>query len=251
MRGLIFIALCIRLLVIFMLLLCTNQLCGRAMNIRKLLAGIGISFLYALLCMKPDLYFLGNRLWYFVFTVLVAFATFGMERSSLRPITVFLLINLILDSIATDRTDLVSGVISVVGLVVLYLIGFWEHSETIVPVQLVYKDKQVHISALRDTGNRLVDPVTGKPILIVGADVAKKLTGLTDRQLAHPVETVGLLPGLRLIPYSTIGKQGSFLLAMRIQEVKIGKRKSNGLVAFAPVNIGAGESYQALTGGIL
>lgn len=251
MRSLILLALCIRLLVIFMLLVSTDQLCGQPIIIKRLLRGVLIGLLYALACMRQDLYFLGNKLWYFVFTILIALAAFGMEKRSVRPVIVFFLINLILDGIASDRTDIVSGLVSVVGLLALYLMGFLSHGEILIPVQLSHNGKVLQIYALRDTGNRLVDPVTGKPILIVGADIATELVGLTEKQLRHPVEAMGSLPGMRLIPYSTIGQQGQLILAMKVQEVRIGKRKRNGLVAFAPVNIGTVDTYQALMGGNL
>ena len=66
------------------------------------------------------------------------------------------------------------------------------------------------------------------------------------------VETVatGQYPGLRLIPYRTIGQSAGFLAAMRMENVKIGKWQGSRLVAFAPAGLDAEETYQALTGGI-
>ena len=104
----------------------------------------------------------------------------------------------------------------------------------------------MRLTALRDTGNSLRDPITGKPVLIVGADIAEKLTGLSPAALRDPVRTMGSLPGLRLIPYRTVGNTG-FLLALRIPSVKIGNRQGSALVAFSPHILGSG--YQALTGG--
>lgn len=250
MRGLIFLALAIRFMVLFMLLLGTNQICGRMVSASRLLCGALTGIVYAMACMKPELYFLGNRIWYFVFTLLIGMVAFGMERTAIRPITVFFLINLILDSVASDQTDLVSGAISLVGLAGLYLMSFWEHAGSLVPVQLTHNGRQIKLMALRDTGNRLLDPVTGKPMLVVGADIALQLLGLTPEQLKNPVETVGQIKGLRLVPYSTIGRSGALMLAMRIQEVKLGKQKNSALVAFAPENLGSKGTYQALTGGM-
>ena len=100
--------------------------------------------------------------------------------------------------------------------------------------------------ALRDTGNCLIDPITGGSVLVIGAQAAEKLTGLTAGQLKDPLRTMGQLPGLRLIPYKTIGNTG-FLLALKIPEAKIGNRQGSTIVAFSPLILGT--NYQALTGG--
>ena len=118
------------------------------------------------------------------------------------------------------------------------------------PVELAYGDKHLHITALQDTGNTLRDPVTGRDVLVVGADVASELIGLTPHQLQSPVESVGVLPGLRLIPYHSVGTR-SFMLAMRLQNVKIGTWQGSSLVAFAPEGLSSEGTYQALTGGLV
>ena len=118
-----------------------------------------------------------------------------------------------------------------------------------VPVVIGLGEEKLELLALRDTGNTLRDPITGREVLVVGADVAGELTGLTREQLLAPVESVGALEGLRLIPYRTVNNGSGFLLALRLQDVIIGKRRGNSLVAFAPEEISAEGAYQALTGG--
>ena len=116
----------------------------------------------------------------------------------------------------------------------------------LIPVELSYMGKTLHITALRDTGNQLRDPITGRQVLIVGADIAGKLTGFSPAALEDPVKTMGAIPGLRLIPYRTVGNTG-FLLALKLSDVKIGNRQGHTVVAFSPLVLGS--KYQALTGG--
>jgi len=104
---------------------------------------------------------------------------------------------------------------------------------------------------LEDTGNCLRDPVTGASVLVVGAQAARLLTGLTQQQLRSPLTTLGTIPGLRLIPYRTVGTGAGLLLAMRFQNVRIGSWQGSTLVAFAPEGLEMGHPYQALTGGLL
>ena len=96
-------------------------------------------------------------------------------------------------------------------------------------------------------------PKTGEQVLVAGADIAEKLLGLTTQQLLHPVETLSksTFPGLRLIPYRSVGQPGAMLLAVRFQNARVGKRQMHPLVAFAPQRIAAGEMYQMLTGGVI
>ena len=118
-------------------------------------------------------------------------------------------------------------------------------------MRLCWGDREMNILALKDTGNTLRDPLTGEQVLVAGADVGKELLGLTPHQLQNPVETVGRIPGLRLIPYHAVGQPGSMLLALRIQNAQIGNRKAQPLVAFAPQVLARGELYQMLTGGVV
>lgn len=120
--------------------------------------------------------------------------------------------------------------------------------QALLPVELCYNGTSVKLTALKDTGNTLRDPITGESVLVVGADVAQSLTGLSPQQLRSPLSTIGALPGLRLIPYKTVAGRG-FLLAMPLKDARIGTYRGSSIVAFAPEGIGNGN-YQALTGGI-
>ena len=119
--------------------------------------------------------------------------------------------------------------------------------QNLIPVELCYGEQIFQLTALRDTGHSLRDPITGKNVLIVGADMAQRLTGLCPRELRDPVGTMQSIPGLRLIPYQTVGNTG-FLLAIFVAQAKIGERQGSAVVALSP-NV-FGSHYQALTGGI-
>ena len=122
-----------------------------------------------------------------------------------------------------------------------------------VPVTLSYQGRTASFTALRDTGNTLHDPITGEPVLVVSGQIGEALTGLTQRELASPLETLAArpLPGLRLIPYHAVGNPGGLLLAMRFPGAMVGKKQQNVLVAFAAEGLGHTGMYQALTGGAL
>lgn len=240
-------------LVDFLLLLGTNRLCGYPLGGKRASLAALLGGIYAGLCMLPGFSFLGNFLWRTVSLGLMSCIAFGATKSALRRGVVFTLLSMAMGGISlfVNSRGFWSVAISAVGVCLLCLVGFQNKLgvQSFVPVELTYGEKKICLTALQDTGNTLRDPVTGADVLVVGADVAQKLTGLTRSQLRAPVEFLDAIPGLRLIPYRTVGQGNGFLLALKLKDVKIGNRKGNTLVAFAPEGLHPEGAYQALTGG--
>ena len=216
----------------------------------RLLPAAAFGGLYGSICMMPGWGFLGSFGWRLVFLGISAVMAFGLRRTALRRYVLFLLLHLALTGATAGLqgrfwTAVAAG--SIVGL--MGAAAFLERPGTFVPVELCHGDRVVKLTALRDTGNTLTDPITGEAVLVVGADVAQKLTDLTAAQLRCPVTAMTLHPGLRLIPYKTIDRPSGMLLAMRIPRAKIGSRKGSALVAFAPEGLDEKGRYQALMGG--
>lgn len=211
--------------------------------------------LYGGACLLSDFRFLGNTFWRVVMLCLIAAIAFGWNRSMLQRGGIFILLSMALGGIATGMGSgsMTFLLLAAVFLCVLCMVGFrgGRLQQEYVPVTLRWKDRELSVIALKDTGNTLHDPVTGEQVLVAGADVAVKLLGLTRQQLDRPVETLGsgILPGARLIPYHAVGRPCGFLLAVRISHAVIGNAPAQPLVAFAPEPIAKGQMYQMLTGG--
>ncbi len=243
-------------LVDFLLLLGTNRLSGHPPGVKRAALAAVLGGLYGGVCLVPKLYFLGNVLWRLVMLGLMAAIAFGLDGSALRRAGVFVLLTMALGGLAMN---LGKGSFPVLlatgGIWLLCRLGFGGGlgAREYVPLEIRHGDKEVCLTALRDTGNTLRDPITGEQVLIIDAAAARELTGLEGCQLRNPLDTLasGLLPGLRLIPYRSVGQSGGMLLAMRFGEVKVGNSVGSALVAFAPETIGRGEGYRALTGGML
>lgn len=240
-------------LVDFLLLLGTNRLCGHPPRPGRAALSAALGGVYAGVCLIPGFSFLGNTLWRTVSLGMMACIAFGFSKSALRRGVVFALLSMALGGVALglNSRGFWSIAVSACCVCLLCTVGFRGKlcTQTYVPVELFYSGKRVYLTALQDTGNTLRDPITGRPVLVVGADVAQRLTGLTVEQLRKPVESVGTIPGLRLIPYRAVGQEGGLLLALKLQQVKIGTWRGSSLVAFAPEGIGSEGAYQALTGG--
>ena len=245
----------LNLLVNLLLLLAAGRMCGHPVRLVRGLAAAALGGLHAAGCLLPGFYFLGNTLWRVISLSLMSFIAFGLSVDGLRKGLVFIFLSLALNgAIQWVGKGGAAGVLGAAGLICLLCsIGFRGRigGTVYIPVELSYRDKRLRLTALQDTGNTLVDPITGRQVLVIGADAAQKLTGLTRDQLQKPVETIGALPGLRLIPYRSIGKEHGLLLALRLQDVKIGSWKGSSLVAFAPEGLSGESGYQALTGGVI
>ena len=243
-------------LVDFLLILGTNRLAGYPASPLRAAAASAVGGIYGGVCLIPGFSFLGNNWWRLIFLCLMAAIAFGWNRSALRRGVLFVLLSMALGGIALG---LGSGgglmlIAAAGGVALLCAVGFQGKigARQYLQAELVFAGRKKLLTALCDTGNTLRDPITGSSVLVVGADVAWELLGLTDAQLAAPIETLASagIPGLRLIPYRAVGQPCGMLLAIKIDSVKIGGKGCAPIVAFAPHKLG-NEGYQALAGGVI
>lgn len=117
------------------------------------------------------------------------------------------------------------------------------------------EEGQVRLTALRDTGNTLRDPMSNTPVLIVDwRAVASLLPGLEAAMPAQPLQYFTVLaqrqPALhwRLLPYRVVGGKG-FLLAFRPTAVLVEEKPQRLTVALSPTPVSDGGSYKGLLGG--
>lgn len=238
----------------FLLVMGSNQLFRSQPNMKKALFAAILGGLYSSVCLLPQLSFLGSFCCRILCLTTMSLIAFGFSADGVWKTLTFIVLSMAAGGIthSYDRVNPWSLLIASVIVLVLSVTGLPIPlgGQQLIRVELSYGEKNISLTALRDTGNTLRDPVTGRPVLVVGADAAQQLTGLSPQQLRQPIETIGVIPGLRLIPYKAIGGSG-LLLALRVPNVKIGTWRGSGLVAFAPEVLNVNGTYQALTGGML
>ncbi|MGM9590589.1 MAG: sigma-E processing peptidase SpoIIGA [Faecousia sp.] len=244
-------------LVDYLLLLGTNRMSGFPSEKKRLAAAAALGAVYSGVCLLPDFRFMGNTLWRLVCLGIMGSIAFGWNSSALRRCGLFVLLSFALGGFALciGKADIRVLLLSAVGLWCLCRLcveGSLGGREYI-PLELQNGDRSVKLLALRDTGNTLRDPVTGEQALVITSSAAAKLTGLTEQQIQNPVGTMAsrCLPGLRLIPFKTVGQGSGMMLAMGLDQVRMNGRSRRAVVAFAPENFGKGAAYQALTGGVV
>lgn len=231
--------------VTWLLLMAAGQLCGRRAGALRCLLGALARGCWA------EIYMLGGfpegNVWNLAGVLLSSWITFG---GHLRCWGGFALLTLAAEGLQDGN-----GWALATMAVGTFLMGRgWrkpDEEERCVPVRLCHGGRMVQLLALRDTGNTLRDPVSGEPVLVLGAEAARRLTGLTAAQLRSPVETVasGVLPGLRLVPYRAVGSSG-MLAALRLDGVWIDGKPAGRLAAFTPEGLDGRDAFQALTGGM-
>ncbi len=240
-----------------LLLAGTSRLSGHPVAWGNTALGAALGGLYAGCCLLPGFSFLGNLLWRTVCLGLMGAVSFGVSPSGVRRCLLFVLLSMALGGVALSLgSGGIAGLLAACAVVYVLCgagLRFPPGSRELVSVELTWQGKKEKLTALRDTGNSLKDPVTGRSVLVVSASVADSLLGITRQQLLTPVETVasGAVPGLRLIPYRTVGQSGGMLAALRMENVKIDRWQGSTLVAFAPGGLDAEGAYQALTGGMV
>lgn len=238
----------------FMLLLGTNRLLGAMSSLRRIGFGALLGAVHAMLCVFSGFRLFAGLYWNIILLFLRGLVAYGFQKHSIGKCLLYILLSMSLSWLtAGTGGNLWMALLGSAGILFLCiaLVTQSKKGQELLPVELTYQEEKVCIWALRDTGNELRDPISGNPVLVVGPKVAERLLGLTQRQLENPVEAVGYLPGLRLIPFHTVGKNNGLLLGMRIQNTKIGKWRGSTVVAFAPCGLGERQNYQALTGGNL
>lgn len=244
-------------LVDFFLLLGTGKLSGYPAEGKRTAAAAALGAVYSGACLLPRLHFLGALPWRVVSLGAMAVTAFGWNRSTVKRAGVFALLSMALGGLALSfgRGAWTSLLLAAVSIWLLCHAAFGEAigRREYVPLELAYGENRLHLTALRDTGNTLRDPISGEQVLVLSAQAAEHLTGLTREQLRSPLETLacGPVPGLRLIPYRAVGTEGGLLLGLRFQNARIGKKRCSVVAAFAPEGLGAGDGFQALAGGML
>lgn len=127
-------------------------------------------------------------------------------------------------------------------------------------VEFELYDRKISLTALMDTGNTLTDPGSGCPVPVAeGLSVAALFPpdhrpgreDLGDPVLGMTRLNTGAWKGrFHLLPYRAVGVERGFLLAVRVDGMRMGEqRREGGLVALSPTPVSDGGGYRVLIGG--
>lgn len=261
----------------YLLLLAAGRMSGSVLRRWRIGLGASLGALYAVLIFLPGLGWLAHWLCKLASGVLMALIAYGGERELLRVTVLFFGASaglagavLGLELLGNVSLTLEHGVfysqIDLRLLLLLFVACYFvlslffrrvgRHSgRELVRLELTLESGTASLTALRDTGHTLTDPVNDRPVVVAHwKSLASLLPSWVDP--SDPVQSVKRCHAqgsrqARLIPYRAVGVDCGMLLALRSREVTAdGKPLGGLLVALSPTPVDDGGAYQALIGGI-
>ena len=256
----------------YALLCAAARVCGAPARQRRLLAAAAVGAVYACLSFVPGAGFLAGAPWRLAALAAMLFIGFG--RRLLLPGTVFLALSLAMGGLVLLLSSALGAKIWLLEGRAYYALGFptlamtagaiylgsWlllqgtaRNAGGIERATLCLGGGCTQLTVLRDSGNTLRDPFTGRPVPVVETQVLERLLGL--RLGTDAVKAMQLLgesrPELRtrLIPYRAVGTQSALLLAVRCDSLRVGNTVHRQLyVAASPTGVSEHGQYEGLIG---
>ncbi len=270
----------LNLIVNYIMLLVTAKICATPIKRLRLLAAAAAGAAYAVATVIPAAAFLINPFVKIAFGILMALAAFGSQIRLVRTILVFFAVSAAFGGVVMAASLLGGGSLSsglftsaslrmlilsfAVGYVILLLVfkrAARHKGGVIVPVTVRHSGREVLVRALKDTGNALADPFSGRPVMVGGVGdlkplfepgVASALSGLGRKGAVRVMEELSEAERMirfQLIPYSAVGISGGMLLAFKPDEILVdGRRESGMLLALSPNSVSESGTYSALIG---
>lgn len=182
----------------------------------------------------------------------------------LKPKVVYIVNGIIIGGEYIFEIVVISGLVSL-ALVKLSirLIKLKEHfnrKNMICNIQIFYKERSIKLRALVDTGNLLVDSITGKPVVIV---YKEKIRSLFDNQHLEKIDSLmgGDIVGdctfdstcIRAIPYTSVGKSNGMMVVCNVDKIKLEYQDEENeindvLIGFYNEALSNNDKYSALIG---
>lgn len=135
---------------------------------------------------------------------------------------------------------------------------------SIVPVLVRLGEKSVRFNALVDTGNSLIDPITGYPVMVVEAESVKPILPkeVYDLVVSNNLGICAKLSGenenpwitrMHLIPFKSIGRENGILTGFRPDNIRICqegvfKEINDVIVGVCGTKLSNNAKYSALLG---
>lgn len=261
--------LALELIIDYFLLLGTAKVCALPYRRLRFLAGAALGAAWSCLSFLPGMGWLTAPVMRLALAMAMTVAAFGGERRLFRCFAAFLGVSALFGGavyaaslLRVSQTGSAAGpllrldmrvlvlafAISWAAVSLLFRAGVKNASRRIRELTVERAGRRVRLRALEDTGNSLMDPISGCAAFVAEAKALGDLFPGQDAALLRgpPAEAVLHIPGTRLIPYAGVGG-GGLLLAFRPDRVTVDGRERRDLIAaVAPAPIGTDGSYEAV-----
>ncbi|MGI6028065.1 MAG: sigma-E processing peptidase SpoIIGA [Candidatus Heteroscillospira sp.] len=254
----------------YLLLVLTFRLCALPIRRMRCVLGALLGGAYAVMCFVPGWGFLASPLCKISLWGFISLAAFGGERHLLKCALSFLTISAVFGGGVWASAMLIGGSTAMVGTVRLSLrtliFSFalcWAfltltlsrrmrlQRGSTASVRLVLRDREVSLTALHDTGNALREPLSGRFVLVAGADALavlftpEELEALRipdGAQALIKLSSIPRAPHFRPVIYSALGVSSALLPAFTPDELWIdGEKSADYVAAVSPSSLGGGD----------
>lgn len=135
--------------------------------------------------------------------------------------------------------------------------------DMICKVKITLNQKEKILDAIVDTGNMLKEPITGNPVVVVERNVLydlmpKEILNNTEAILGGDFEKIPenikneYIPKLKMIPFSSLGKQNGMLIGIKPEKVEVIneqiEKKDNAIIGIYNKSLTKRGEYNALIG---
>lgn len=252
----------LNLIIDYFLVLGTANICGIKIRRGRYAVSAIVGALYAVCTVLPDAGFLSTAPVKLICGVLMSLTAFGKEERLLRCTVVFFAVSALFGG-AVWAISMRSGVSSspvyiplsmptlILSFGVIYGILSIVFRATaknvgkeIADAEIIHEGASVSLRALRDTGNTLIDPVTGDSVLIASASALGKL--IPGCEKLSP-EWLSEFPEykFRLIPYHAVGTSGGLLPAFRPEKIIIDGHIRDDVIVAISAQV-SGDNFNAI-----
>lgn len=248
----------------FFLLKITSRLSKFKTTKPKLILGAAVGALYVVVIFFPSLKIFFNISIKVAISVLMIIIAFTPDkfRDFFRALSVFYIISFAFGGAAfavfyfTGNGTIVNGIFFIRDfplsmLITAFVLGYlllnscWAYiQDRVINEKLIYnvivelKDKSVKTNAILDTGNSLKEPISNFPVIVVEYEVFKDIlpedvmnvfnnteTGIINNKLYDTADDSEWIMRIRLIPFSSLGKQNGMLVGIKPDLVKLDGKK--------------------------
>lgn len=239
----------------YLLLLTAACLAGGRLRRLRFLAWSALGGLYAAAVLLPELAWLGSALCRFLFGGYLAWGAYKVYPRCGRLMALFFLLSgafagiLLAIGTALGRPDVLWSRLCTARIDWKYLLlstavfsvilrcclrGTMQYGKgDLVEVSIALQGREISVTALRDTGNTLRDPVSGGAVLVIereamlplldaAAQKILQMQGRAEEQIVALCRVKTLLKCC-LLPFCSVGTEAGLLLAIRSDWIRIGQ----------------------------
>ena len=258
----------LNLLIDYCILLASARVCGVVLRRGRYALGALLGAVYAATMVLPGFAWLGNTAVKLCLGMAMGLIAFGGEQRLWRCTAVFFAVSALFGgavyaaSLLAGADPLGGSVVSVSGRVLALSFAVCYTGVSLVfrrqtkkaervirPVTLTLADSSVTLRGLRDSGNALHDPASGRAAAVADRTVLLALLGVSElsRDPVAALETLSDQPGqFRLLPYRAVGVDAGMLLAFRPDRAEVDGRTEDWLVAISPAPLSAQGEFEVI-----